>query len=103
MRPLASRGVPSRRGHRLRSSADTKLGRLRVERGLTQGEMADRTGLSGSDYWRLEHNQSRHDVNLRALVNCALVLGVELDEVIEDTWRDWYVFDQRRPGPVKPS
>ena len=66
---------------------------------MTQGELADLAGLSPSDYWRLEHNKSPHDVNLRGLVNCALVLGVELDDVIEDEWREWYVFDQRRLGP----
>jgi transcriptional regulator with XRE-family HTH domain len=90
--------VPTRRGQ-LSSSADSKLGRLRVERGLSQGEMAELTGLSDSDYWRLEHNKSPHDINLRALVNCSKVLRVELDEVIEDDWRAWYVFDARRPGP----
>jgi transcriptional regulator with XRE-family HTH domain len=80
----------------LRSTSQTRLGRLRVEAGLTQADMAERTGLSASDYWRLEHNRSPHAVSLRALVNCALVLGVEVDELIEDEWREWYPFAQRR-------
>jgi transcriptional regulator with XRE-family HTH domain len=83
----------------LRSSSGTKLGELRVQRGLTQGQLADMTGLSSAQYWRLEHNNSPHDVNLRELVNCALALDVTLDELIEDEWREWYVFDQRRPAP----
>lgn len=70
-----------------------------MEQRITQAEMADMTGLSTSDYWRLEHNRSPQDINLRALVNCAQVLGVELDAVIEDEWREWWVFDQRRPRP----
>jgi transcriptional regulator with XRE-family HTH domain len=61
--------------------------------------MADLTGLSVSADWRLEQNRSPHDVNLRELANCALVLGVEVGELIEDEWVRWHVFDQRRPGP----
>ena len=84
------------RDRMLRSTSQTRLGRLRVDAGLTQADMAERTGLSASDYWRLEHNKSPHAVNLRALANCALVLGVELNELIEDEWREWYPFAHRR-------
>jgi transcriptional regulator with XRE-family HTH domain len=61
--------------------------------------MADLTGLSHSAYWRLEHNKKPHDVNLRALVNCALVLRVDIAELFEDEWLTWWPFDKRRPGP----
>lgn len=86
----------SGRARALRSTSQTRLGRMRVEAGLTQTDMAERTGLSASEYWRLEHNRSPHAVNLRALVNCALVLGVAVDELIEDEWREWYPFAQPR-------
>jgi transcriptional regulator with XRE-family HTH domain len=59
--------------------------------------MADLTGMSVSAYWRREQNKSKHDINLRELVNCALVLGVEVTELFEDEWLRWYVFDSRRP------
>jgi len=61
--------------------------------------MAGLTGLSVSAYWRLEHNKNPGEVNLRELVNCATVLGVEVSELFEDEWLGWHVFDQRRPSP----
>lgn len=60
--------------------------------------MADLTGISPASYWRLEHDELP-SLPLRYLSNCALVLGVPLEDVIEDGWREWKVFDERRPGP----
>ncbi len=65
--------------------------------------MADLTGLSVSAYWRLEQNRNRHDVNLRELVNCSQVLHVDVTELFEDEWLDWWVFDSRRPVPPAAS
>jgi hypothetical protein len=39
------------------------------------------------------------DPSIRLLANCALALGVEVEELIEDEWREWLVLDQRRPHP----
>lgn len=92
----AARG---RRGRPLKASAGTRLARARLERGLTQTDMAQMTGLSVSAYWRLEHNRNPATVNLRELVNCALVLGVAVSDLFEDEWREWWVFDARSPAP----
>jgi hypothetical protein len=63
--------------------------------------MADATGISLPTYWRLEHNELSNPP-LRYLTNCALVLGVGLEAVIEDEWRNWFIFDERRPAPSRP-
>ncbi|HWN21921.1 MAG TPA: hypothetical protein VNP93_08095 [Gaiellaceae bacterium] len=33
---------------------------------------------------------------LRYLVNCAIALGVDLDEVIEEEWHEWHPFSALR-------
>jgi transcriptional regulator with XRE-family HTH domain len=85
-----------------RSSASSKLARARLRRGVSQHELADATGIPLKTYWRLEHGKT-DDPSLRLLVNCALALGVELDELIEDDWRTWQVLDRRRPEPPDPA
>lgn len=84
-------------------SGKTKLARWREQRGITQEELARATGLSQSVYWRLENG--RYDnPPLRYLVNCALALGCDLDDLIEDSWRRWLVLDQRHAAkPPKPG
>lgn len=78
------------------TDARTKLARRRLERGVTQRQMWEAVGVSRATYVRLE--QGRMDnPSLRLLVNCALALGCGLDDVIEDTWREWYT----RPGFVE--
>lgn len=62
--------------------------------------MAEATGISLPSYWRLEHNKMSNPP-LRYLANCALVLGVDLEAVIEDEWREWFVFDERQPEPTQ--
>lgn len=89
----------SRRGRPLKQTAGTNLARARYQAGYTQQDMASLTGLSLSTYHRLEHNQVPGDVNLRELVNCAMVLRVEVHELFEDDWLQWRVFDAQRPAP----
>jgi hypothetical protein len=36
---------------------------------------------------------------IRYLANAALALGVELDLLIEDEWREWMAFDEQRHKP----
>ncbi len=84
------------------STAVTKLAQLRTARGLSQSEMADLTGISTASYWRLEHDELP-SLPLRYLSNCALVLGVALEDLIEDEWREWKVFDERRREPHDPA
>ncbi len=61
--------------------------------------MARLTGMSVSGYGRLERNKTPGNINFRELVNCALVLRVDVEDLIEDEWRAWWVFDARRPTP----
>lgn len=41
-----------------------------------------------ASYWRLEKGRALNP-GLRDLTNCAIVLGVALEDLIEDDWRDW--------------
>jgi hypothetical protein len=67
-------------------------------------QMAPNTGVTLATYRRLERGQNRAP-NLRYLANCALVLRVELDDLIEDEWREWWVFDvvDAAGRPMTPS
>lgn len=70
----------------------THLAALRAERGITQDEMAHAIGISPAAYRRLERGGNKSP-SLRYLVNAAIVLDVQLDDVIEDEWREWLALD----------
>lgn len=78
------------------------LARVRMARGLTQEELAEAIGISLPTYRRLELNEMDNP-GLRYLANAALALGVELDVLIEDEWREWKTFDQQHPAPPDPD
>lgn len=86
-----------------RSAQATKLARERIRRGVTQQELADAIGLAIASYQRLERGNNANP-GIRTLQNCALALGVPLDDLIEDEWREWLVMDQSRaaqaPNPA---
>jgi transcriptional regulator with XRE-family HTH domain len=84
--------VPARKGDQ--TDVRTRLAALRVDRGLTQAQMARYTGLTVPTYRRLERGQIPAP-SLAYLANCALVLDVALEALIEDEWREWHVFDAR--------
>ncbi|HTU86135.1 MAG TPA: helix-turn-helix transcriptional regulator [Solirubrobacteraceae bacterium] len=88
--------MPAR--HDPNSKAETMLARVRMARGLTQEELADAIGISLPTYRRLER-RDMDNPGLRYLANAAIALGVELDLLIEDEWREWMVFDEQRPTP----
>lgn len=77
----------------------SRLARIRVERRISQGWLASATGLSERTLQRLEAGVVENPP-LRYLVNCAIALGVELEELIEDEWKEWMVFDVR--GAARP-
>jgi len=80
--------------------AETKLARVRLASGLTQRDLAEATGISRSAYWRLERGRTVNPP-LRHLTNCALVLGVPVEELIEDEWLTAWL--QLAPdGPAAP-
>jgi transcriptional regulator with XRE-family HTH domain len=80
---------------------ESKLARARVAAKLTQAEMVEATGISRSAYWRLERGRVANPP-LRHLTNCALVLGIQVEDLIEDEWRATWL--QLGPnGPSQPS
>lgn len=84
------------------TKAETRLARVRMSRGVTQEELADAIGISEPTYRRLERGRMASPP-LGYLVNAALALGVGLDEVIEDSWREWHKLRGDRPGPPAPE
>lgn len=83
---------------RRRIAPVTKLARLRIDRDFRQDELAEKTGLSLRTLQRLEAGEINNPP-LRYLTNCAIALEVDLDEVIEDEWRQWLKLDARAPDP----
>jgi len=74
---------------------------MRVRRGMTQQEMWQATGISRTSYIRLEHGGYRNPP-LRSLSNCAIVLGCQLEDLIEAKWREWLDFSADAPRPAQP-
>jgi transcriptional regulator with XRE-family HTH domain len=82
---------------------DTKLARARMSRGVTQEELAQAVGISVPTYRRLERGEVRNP-KLGHLVNCAIALGVELGNVIEDDWLEWLPFNKSNATkPPRPE
>lgn len=68
------------------TKAETRIAEWRVKRGLTQQETADAVGLSLNGYWKYEHGQI-YNPGVRQLANLAIIFGCELEDLIEDDWR----------------
>jgi transcriptional regulator with XRE-family HTH domain len=83
------------------SKRATRLARLRTERGVSQRELAEATGISLATLRRLERG-AKANPPLRYLSNCAIVLGVEVEELIEDSWRKWLPM-ARKTRPRNPQ
>lgn len=79
---------------------NTRLAHARLSRGVTQDELAEAVGVSAPTIRRLERNEVENP-KLRHLVNCAIALGVSLDEVLEDEWLSWLP-TARAAKPPKP-
>ena len=81
---------------------ETKLGRLRTERGVSQEELAEAVGISLATYRRLERGQLKNPP-VRYLVNCAIALGVELEEILEPEWLEWMPTGVKTAKPPDPE
>jgi transcriptional regulator with XRE-family HTH domain len=92
------RGDPAK-GTSLSPSPKTWLNRIRRERAVMQSELASKTGISDRTLPRLENGEIGNPP-LRYLVNCALVLGVDWHELVEDEWETWI---QLPAGPAAPE
>jgi transcriptional regulator with XRE-family HTH domain len=62
--------------------------------------MVEATGMSRSAYWRLERGLTPNPP-LRHLTNCAIVLGVPVEELIEEEWRTTWL-QLSEDGPATP-
>ena len=91
--------MPRRR--QSRSKQATRLARLRTERGMSQMELAEATGISLATLRRLERGKMANPP-LRYLSNCAIVLDVQFEELLEDSWRKWLPMARRKP-PRNPQ
>lgn len=66
----------------------TNLAKMRLKRGLSQRDMATRTGLSLATYRRLERGLIDNPP-IRYLANCAVVLDCSMGEIFEPKYRQW--------------
>lgn len=67
----------------------SRLKNVRLDRGLTQEDLAERAGMSKSTIERIERSRDG-DVSLRELVTLALMLDCEsVLEVIDDDWLEF--------------
>jgi transcriptional regulator with XRE-family HTH domain len=74
---------------------------VRLSRGVTQEGLAEAVGVTAPTLRRLERAEVENP-KLRTLVNCALALGVDLTDVLEDDWLQWLPTGRAR-RPPKPD
>lgn len=65
----------------LRSSADSPLSRLRIARGLTQAQLAEKIGCTGKDISRWEHGVRRPSTP--SLLKLSAALECSIEELLE--------------------
>ncbi|HWB68911.1 MAG TPA: helix-turn-helix transcriptional regulator [Solirubrobacterales bacterium] len=76
----------------------TKLAARRQGMRLSQKKVSELSGIPVRTIQRLE----RDDIDnppIRYLVNLAQVLECRLEDVCEEKWLEWTVFDAAAPGP----
>lgn len=71
----------------------SKLAVARLQRALTIKQLREKTGISQPQYWRLENLRLR-EPSTRLYANCALALGVELIDLIDNELIEWYPYDR---------
>lgn len=77
---LSLNSVVEQRENRIRERFVAILKKLRVEKGMTQAQLAERVKVPRSSYNAFE--TARTEPHLRALVRLADVLNVTLDELV---------------------
>lgn len=76
----------------------TLLAQERQRARLSQEQLAEQTGVSLRTLQRLERGELDNPP-VRYLVNCAIVLGVSLEAVMQPEWSGWTAFPG---GPSAP-
>jgi transcriptional regulator with XRE-family HTH domain len=81
----------------------TKLAEKRLERQMSQRDMSEATGIPMATYQRMEKAE-RKTVNYEYMVRCATVLGVPVDDLIEDKYKHWTtpIPTKRKPRQRRP-
>jgi transcriptional regulator with XRE-family HTH domain len=69
----------------------SRLHERRKAAGLSQRRLAETTGISLRTLQRIERLEVDNPP-IRYLANCAIVLGCELEDLIEPAWRGWKEF-----------
>jgi len=75
-----------------RSPALTRIEQRRREAGLSQEDLAAKARLSVRTLQRIEHRDLTNPP-VRYLANLTIVLGCDLEDIIEPTWREWADLD----------
>lgn len=68
---------------------ETRIAKARQARRLTQPELAKRAEISLRTLQRIEMREMDNPP-IRYLANLAIVLGCELEDLIEPEWREWH-------------
>ncbi len=84
---------------RERTKIETRLAAVRVEKNISQPELARRVGINLNTYRRIERGETANP-GIRHLTNIAIALGVPLEQICEPEWFEWTVFDERAPRPA---
>jgi transcriptional regulator with XRE-family HTH domain len=76
----------------------TKLAEWRLERHATQADMVRDTGIPISTYQRIEAGEYDR-LPYQQLYNCALVLDVPVEDLIDERFKRWTTY---HPSAKKP-
>jgi transcriptional regulator with XRE-family HTH domain len=79
---MARQGLPS-------GAPRSRLAQARHARNVRQQDLAQAIGMSIASYRRLESGQMNNPP-FRYLMNCAIALGVKVDDLIEPEWGRWW-------------
>jgi transcriptional regulator with XRE-family HTH domain len=60
-----------------------KLRRLRIDRGLSQRQLAQEAGVTQTTVWKIEHGGGANPATLKKLGD---VLGVRASELLREHW-----------------
>jgi transcriptional regulator with XRE-family HTH domain len=91
------KGVPARLRPQI-ENPPTRLAALRLRAGVTQEEMAWATGMASASYNRLERGLHLNPP-IGWLANSAIVLGCDIDDLIDDEMLEWHWLGQRHDPP----
>ena len=75
-----------------RSPALTRIEQRRRQVGLSQEDLAAKARISVRTLQRLEHREMDNPP-LRYLTNLAIILGCDLEDLVEPAWREWVDLD----------